>query len=602
MKNRLSNRTTILDLVRCSVAHRFIFIAGLFAAFTCPLNIQASAVPQSTKEVLYINSFHRGHTWSDELEKGLRETLLSAGEPIELSVVYLDTLRYQADIVREKVADLLNLKNISNSADLVITSNDAALDFALTNQEKLFPKQPILFTSVEDSVNIPQKLNTTGILEFTSFNTAIELALKLHPETNTIAFVGSTQEPHNQRIVDIIQKDISPLFSSHHQIKIFTDKSIDELDVAFSQLPSNSIVFAISNTLPKSDGSLYSPSETARILSSIMPFPLYTYWHSHIGHGAIGGQIVTGHNKGRAAAQLALQVFNSSDHLPKPKAPPASLFFDIDMMKKFGIRKDDLPEGTQFIHDKPAIWYEYQTEFLTALTLFFALISAILGFILLTQKQKKTIHQLSDNHSNLEKAYDLNQEELADIRQLLKEVNTVDELTGLFNVRYFDEALDKELRRASRYKTPLSLLLISFDHYSSYLKHYGDEVTEEQLVFMSEMLNNICQRSSDIIAFIQPGQFAIILPHTSRENALFVCHKIHEKLREQKIPFILSKTGMVTISIGLSALEGIDQHINPQHMYNTSEMLRISAEKDGGNRTKSDCIRLSTEQSLLMKI
>ncbi len=556
------------------------------------------------KEVLYINSYHRGHDWSDEVENGIRETLMSAGEPIELSVVYLDAMRYEATSVREKVADLLNIKNVAESADLIITSDTEALDFALSHQEQLFPKQPILFTAVTNvsEYQINQESNTTGILEFTSFNTAIELALSLHPSTSTLAFVGSSKEAHNQRILEIIKNDIAPLFKSRYDIEILIDKSIDKLDIALSQLPSNSIVFAISNTLPKSDGNLYSPTETARILSSITSLPLYSYWHSHIGHGPIGGQIVTGHNQGKAAGQLALQVISSNKHLPKPKAPPASLFFDIDVMKKYGLTKNDLPEGTQFIHDKAAIWHEYQKEVLATLAILFGLISTVLACILFAQRQKQTIDKMSDDHTAMTLALDLNKEALEDVRQLLREVSTVDELTGLYNVRYFDEMLDKELRRASRYDTPLSLLLISIDRYQSYIRHNGEELAEALLVEFSELLNSICQRSSDVIAYIQDAKFAVVLPHTLNNNGLVVSRKIHEKLIEANFPFILSSTGQVTVSIGLSSLEGLTQHINPQHMYNTSEMLRVAAEKEGGNKTKADCVRLNTEQSLLLNI
>ena len=104
--------------------------------------------------MLFINSYHRGHGWSDEIENGIRETLLAAGEPIELSVVYLDSLRYQAASVREKVADILNIKNVAESADLIITSDSAALDFALSHQEQLFPNNPFCLLPYLISKNI----------------------------------------------------------------------------------------------------------------------------------------------------------------------------------------------------------------------------------------------------------------------------------------------------------------------------------------------------------------------------------------------------------------------------------------------------------------
>ncbi len=247
-----------------------------------------------------------------------------------------------------------------------------------------------------------------------------------------------------------------------------------------------------------------------------------------------------------------------------------------------------------------SLWKKNQVAILTALMLFFALVAFILTFALITLRQKQKIESLSYAHDTLKRALEIKKSALKERDQLLKEINTVDELTGLFNVRYFDEILDKELRRASRHQSPLSLVLISFDNYPCYIRNYGQEKTEEQLLFLSDLLNVLCQRISDILAYIHEAKFAIILPHTTKENALLVCHKIHEALREQKIPFIASKTGRVTFSIGLSTLDGLNQHINPQHMYNTSEILRLSAEKAGGNRTCSDRIRFNTEQSLLL--
>lgn len=604
-KNLFTPKKKDKNKLKIGNSKRYLSAIGFLASLACFFNHQSfSAEMSAKKEVLFINSYHRGHGWSDEIESGIRETLLAAGEPIELSVVYLDSLRYQAASVREKVADILNIKNVAESTDLIITSDSAALDFALSHQEQLFPKQHILFTAISDLEDYPisNEKKTTGILQFKGFNTAIDLALSIHENTSDIVFIGSTKEPHNERILDIIEKEIAPEFSRKLKVSILSDQSIDQLDQALSKLPRTTLVFAISDTLQKSDGNLYSPVETARILSSITSLPFYSYWHSHIGHGAIGGQIVTGHNQGKAAGQLALQVISSRQGLPSPKAPPASLFFDVDVMKKFGIQKDQLPEGTQFIHDKPAIWQEYQMEVLTTLTLLFGLISVVLGFILLTRRQKQTINKMYDDQSSLSQALELNKEALDEMKQLLKEVNNVDELTGLFNVRYFDEMLDKELRRASRYGTSVSLMIISIDRYQSYVRHHGEEKAQELLIEFSELLTFTCQRSSDVIAYIQDAKFALILPHTNQENALIVGHKVHHQLKEADFPFILSNTGSVTVSIGLSSLEGLSQHINPQHMFNTCEMLRIAAEKEGGNKSKSDCVRLNNEQSLMQNI
>ena len=115
------------------------------------------------------------------------------------------------------------------------------------------------------------------------------------------------------------------------------------------------------------------------------------------------------------------------------------------------------------------------------------------------------------------------------------------------------------------------------------------------LTGISQVISETCQRSSDVLAHLVDEKFAIILPHTTRENSHIVCQKLHDHLRAKNLPFILSSTGAVTLSIGLSSLEASGERINPQHMFNTSEMMRIDAERQGGNGTRSDVIATHSE-------
>lgn len=588
------------DKMKRAVAHHtgiytLILVVGVFITlFMATISPSNASVEAGAKRVLYINAFHRGYGWSDEIESGLRDTFDASGTKIDLSVVYLDTLRYGSTFVSEKAAELLAAKNVSASTDLVIASDNAAVDFALQHQTVLFPNQPLLYTAVKDypPENLQSAGNVTGISEYTDYKDAVDLALLLHPQARSVVFVGTTAEGHNQRVVDIVTKQVIPAYEGLFDTEVFVNQSIDELDVGFSQFPANTLVFLLSNTLPKSDGTQYSPAETARLLSSITPFPVYTYWHSHIGHGAIGGQIVTGYSQGKAAAQLALDVLSkgTSTPLPATQSAPSSLFFDLEALSKHKVDRSALPEGTRFINYQPPIWQEYKIEALTTLVIIFGLASLVLAFVLLTKRQSDTIHQISDENEELTHALDANQEALEDVTHQLEEVNPVDDLTGLTNLRYFNDMLDKELRRASRYKTPLSLLLLSIDKFEEYKTAQGDENANKVLVDISKVLSSTCQRSSDVVAHLVDEKFAIILPHTTRENARIVCQKLHDNLKVKNVPFVLSRTGALTFSIGLSSLDASNERINPQHMFNTSEMMRIEAERKGGNDTHSDVI------------
>lgn len=572
----------------------------LFTSFLPLLSNHASA-ENNAKQILYINAFHRGYGWSDEVEKGLRDTLDEAAGNIELSVVYLDTLRFGSNTISTKIAELLTLKRVSDQTSMVITSDNAALNFTLSHQNQLFPTQPIIYTALKDypASALQNTQFVTGISEYTDYQNAIDLALSIHPGTTSLVFIGTTKENHNKHIVDVVKTDVMPKYNTTYDVELITDKPVDELDAALAQFPANTLIFALSNTLPKSDGSMYSPAETARLLASITPFPVYTYWHSHIGHGAVGGQIVTGYSQGKAAAQLALQILSQSadEPLPPPQSAPSSLFFDLEAVAKYGIDETLIPEGTRFINFQPPIWQEYKNEVLITLVVIFGLISLVLAFVLLTKRQSETIEQINDENVELTHALDINQEALEDITHQFEEVNPIDELTGLSNFRHFNEMLDKELRRASRYKTPLSLLLISIDSFEEYKRTSGEEKAYELMADVGKVISQTCQRSSDVLAHLLEEKFAIILPHTTRENSLIVCQKLHANLAEKHYPFVLSTTGTVTLSIGLSSLESTADRINPQHMFNTSEMMRIDAERKGGNATSTDIINTQSTQS-----
>ncbi|MDD1793987.1 diguanylate cyclase [Enterovibrio sp. ZSDZ42] len=594
---------TVTALIARCFNIQFASIVMIFLLSASAVSLSSSPVSAETsaKKILFINSFHRGYGWSDEVENGLRETLSASGQPIELSVVYLDTLRHDAVPIKDKLADILALKNVNEAIDLVITSDKPAIEFALTHQNTLFPRQPIIYTALTDSStetmdNAPR---ITGISEFTDYLNAIDVALTLHPDADSIAFIGSEREGHNQHMVDVIKDNVLPTLSTKINTEIYLDKPLDELDESLSHLSANTIIFALSNTIPKMDGSLYSPAETARLLASVTPLPVYTFWHSHIGHGPVGGQIVTGFSQGKAAAQLALQVLNQDIDAPLPadQVAPASLFFDLEAVEKHQIDSTMLPEGSRFINYQAPIWQEYKTEALTTLVIVFGLSSMVLAFVLLARRQTETIHQMSDENVELNQALDLNQEALDDVTHQLEEVNIVDELTGLGNTRHFNDMLDKELRRASRYKTPLSLLLISVDQFDAYVNTQGQEDADKQLMAISQIIKDTCQRSSDVLAFLHNAKFAIILPHTTRDNSQVVCQKLHSGLKHKTLPFMLSQTGALTLSIGLSSLESTEDRINPQHMFNTSEMMRLDAERKGGNGTQSEVISLHSSSS-----
>ncbi len=134
-------------------------------------------------------------------------------------------------------------------------------------------------------------------------------------------------------------------------------------------------------------------------------------------------------------------------------------------------------------------------------------------------------------------------------RDALSDIAFRDELTGLFNRRYFDQRLREEINRSTRYGRNLSLILGDIDHFKSYNDDFGHQKGDEVLRSVSEMIRSSC-RSSDTAARYGGEELAVILPETDIEGALKVAEKAR-KLIEARAGDVAGRT--VTISMGIAS-------------------------------------------------
>jgi PleD family two-component response regulator len=112
--------------------------------------------------------------------------------------------------------------------------------------------------------------------------------------------------------------------------------------------------------------------------------------------------------------------------------------------------------------------------------------------------------------SSIVKARVRNHLELKRYRDLLKELSTVDGLTGIPNRRRFDEVLESEWRRARRNQTPLSLLLMDIDFFKAYNDHYGHVAGDDCLRQLAKGLAEIVRRPADLVARYGGEEFVLL--------------------------------------------------------------------------------------------
>jgi diguanylate cyclase (GGDEF)-like protein len=123
----------------------------------------------------------------------------------------------------------------------------------------------------------------------------------------------------------------------------------------------------------------------------------------------------------------------------------------------------------------------------------------------------------------------------------------VDYLTGLYNKRYFDEALVREFNQAKRHKRNLSVLLIDIDDFKKVNDTYGHGMGDEVLKNLSKIIQKNT-RKEDTICRTGGEEFTLLLPDTPADGAFKVGEKIRTEFNNEKLgDDILSFSGGVSV-------------------------------------------------------
>ena len=127
----------------------------------------------------------------------------------------------------------------------------------------------------------------------------------------------------------------------------------------------------------------------------------------------------------------------------------------------------------------------------------------------------------------------------------------IDDVTGVYNIRYFMDICEKELRRSARYSVPLSLLFLDLDQF----KRINEELGHVQ---GSQVLNRLCQflkqhvRQVDTLARYGGDEFAILLVGTDHVEALAIAERIRVAVESDRVLLGEGASLELTLSIGVA--------------------------------------------------
>lgn len=172
--------------------------------------------------------------------------------------------------------------------------------------------------------------------------------------------------------------------------------------------------------------------------------------------------------------------------------------------------------------------------------------------------------------------------EIKTAQEKMAQMSLRDELTGLYNRRYFNSAIKSEVARAGRYGRGLVLGIMDLDHFKKINDTYGHPAGDVALAAIGSLLMDFF-RQSDILCRYGGEEFAVILPDTQVDEARIVCERFRENV--SNYPFKYEDIDFtLTISIGITSFTNRDGSKSTDTLVARADRALYQAKNQGRNR------------------
>jgi diguanylate cyclase (GGDEF)-like protein len=162
-----------------------------------------------------------------------------------------------------------------------------------------------------------------------------------------------------------------------------------------------------------------------------------------------------------------------------------------------------------------------------------------------------------------------------------------DELTGLYNRRFLEGHLQKQLAMASRYAQPLAVLMLDIDLFKTINDRFGHDAGDLVLRSFSLSLSQTI-RASDVVARWGGEEFVVVLPSTIGRAAKALAEKIRKSIEELSFEEQVPGLSGITVSIGTAAYP--DDGTTEELLLKSADLALYRAKQRGRNRVEASAV------------
>jgi len=377
-----------------------IFIAML-AVSHMAICSQESQSPLQHKRVLLLYSYHPAFITSEILLDGVWSVL--APYHLTLDIEYMDSKRHSSERYVQQFAELLKEK-FSHTApyDVIIVSDDNALNFAIKNQQYLFRNVPIVFMAVNDvdtAIRMDSNPYITGVIEAIAPEKTINLARKLNPQLKSITIVVDDTRS-GKADLDIVERLYNKFPDLLFNVLQTGDYSWPEVAELLKQQHKDSVLLGLAAFRDKT-GLVLSYEESIGLIVRNSPVPVYVLREHGVKHGALGGYVVSFYEQGRQAAMMTEKILKGTpvQDIKVLRNSPNQYMFDYPSLQRFAVGESLLPDNS-IILNKPETIFEQYTRYVWAALAAFILLVGFIVFLLFEINARRRVETTLKNYQD----------------------------------------------------------------------------------------------------------------------------------------------------------------------------------------------------------
>jgi signal transduction histidine kinase len=360
--------------------------AGLLLLLTDAAPCFTAGAP---RRVLILDSFGRDVSPFVAAVSVLRATLAEElGEAVDFHDVSLDMARFGEAETENTFVEFLRARFADRPLDIVVPVGAPAVRFAAQYRDRVFPGIPLVFTFVEPRLVPPDLLRTNATLVTQRVNLPgmVEDILQMQPDTTSIVVVLGASRLE-RFWADESRREFQP-FTDRVRFTWLNDLSLAEVLKRTAALPPHSFIL-FGMFVMDATGVPFENDEALRRVRAVANAPVFGYFGSEFGLGAIGGRLYQDTEVGVRGARAAIRILRGErpESIPPEILEAGAPVFDWRELRRWGISEARLPAGSVIRFQQPT-FSELYRWWVVAVVLFCLLPTALIIASLLNRTKR----------------------------------------------------------------------------------------------------------------------------------------------------------------------------------------------------------------------